>query len=577
MPRSESASADSLDRLLHDYLGRITQGLSPASLMLAHTDWLIHLAMYPGKQRDLSERALRGALRLGLYAARSVADPNAPPAVEGLPGYRRFDAPEWRRWPYNLLSQSFLLVERWWQDATTNVRGVTPHHEDVVSFTARQILDVFSPSNYPLTNPEILRATVEQGGMNLARGFANFLEDWEREVSGERPIGADEFRVGQNVAVTPGKVVYRNQLIELIQYAPQTETVHAEPVLIVPAWIMKYYILDLSPHNSLVRHLVGQGHTVFMISWKNPTPEDRDLGMDDYRRLGVMAALGVVGRICPGRKVNAVGYCLGGTLLSIAAAAMARAGDDRLNSVTLIAAQTDFEEAGELLLFIDESQVTFLEDMMWERGVLSTRQMAGAFHLLRSQDLIWSRIVHEYLLGRRQGMIDLMAWNADATRMPYRMHTEYLRGLFLDNALAEGKWLVDDRAVALTDIRAPIFALGTERDHIAPWRSVYKIHLLSDTEVTFVLVSGGHNGGVVSEPGRTGRRYRMTTRAADDKYLDPDLWHASAPAREGSWWPAWEGWLAEHSSERVAPPPMGAPEESYPPLGDAPGFYVHQE
>jgi polyhydroxyalkanoate synthase len=378
------------------------------------------------------------------------------------------------------------------------------------------------------------------------------------------------------VAITPGKVVLRNRLIELIQYAPATAKVRPEPVLIVPAWIEKYYILDLSPVNSLVKYLTTQGHTVFMISWKNPGPEDRDLALEDYRQLGVMAALDAVGAIVPGRNVHGVGYCIGGTMLAIAAAAMARDGDKRLASTSFFAAQTDFTEAGELMLFIDESQLAFLEDVMWEQGFLDSRQMAGAFQLLRSNDLVWSRGMRNYLLGEREPITDLMAWNADATRMPYRMHTDYLRGMFLQNDLAEGRFVAGGRPIALKDIDTPMFAVGTERDHVAPWHSVYKLHLLADTEVTFVLTSGGHNAGIVSEPGHPGRHYRLATRRSDQAYVDPDVWEADTPVREGSWWSAWSAWLAQHSGTPVPPPPMGAVGAGFAPVGDAPGTYVLQ-
>jgi polyhydroxyalkanoate synthase len=461
--------------------------------------------------------------------------------------------------------------------ATTDVRGVSKHHQNVVSFGARQVLDMLAPSNNPITNPEVVQQTFREGGMNFWRGTQNFIEDWHRAISGQKPVGAEAFEIGRNIAVTPGQVVYRNRLIELIQYAPATDEVRPEPVLIVPAWIMKYYILDLSPRNSLVKYLVDQGFTVFMISWKNPGSEDRELGMADYLTLGVRAALDAVGSITRCEKVHAAGYCLGGTLLSIAAAAMARDGDDRLKSVTLFAAQTDFTEAGELMLFIDESQVSFLEDMMWEQGCLDTKQMAGTFQMLRSNDLIWSRVIHEFLMGERAPMIDLMAWNADATRMPYRMHTEYLRRLFLDNDLVEGRYGVDGKPVALTDIRAPVFAVGTEWDHVAPWHSVHKIHLLTDTDVSFVLTSGGHNAGIVSEPGHAGRHYRVMTKRADDRYADPDTWAAIAARRAGSWWPEWIAWLAKHSGGARPPPAMGSADGGYAPLCTAPGTYVLAE
>ena len=429
-----------------------------------------------------------------------------------------------------------------------------------------------APSNFIPTNPDILERTLATGGRNLLAGLNNLVEDWQRTASGKKPVGAEKYVVGKTLAVTPGKVVWRNRLMELIQYAPTTAEVRPEPLLIVPAWIMKYYILDLSPGNSLVRYLVGQGFTVFMVSWKNPDADDRDLTFDDYRRLGVDTALDIVGRIVPGVRIHTLGYCLGGTLLAIAAAAMARDGDTRLASMGLLAAQTDFTEPGELELFISASELALLDDMMWRQGYLDDEQMAWAFRLLRSNDLIWSRLVTEYLMGERQGMNDLMAWNADSTRLPYRMHSEYLRRLFLHNDLAEGRIMVGGRPVALSDIRAPIFAVGTLRDHVAPWRSVFKIHLLTDTEVTFLLTSGGHNAGIVSEPGHRGRTYQMATRPADGAYVDPDRWADSEPRREGSWWPEYAGWLAARSGRPVKPPEIGG--GALAPLGEAPGTYV---
>ncbi|WP_340117633.1 alpha/beta fold hydrolase [Pelagibius sp. 7325] len=567
---------EALDRMLHAGMARATAGISPAALGLAYADWGMHLAAAPGKQAQLAQSAWSSALRLGLNVARRAAGGTCAPCIEPAHGDKRFQDEAWCRPPFDLFAQSFLLTQQWWQEATTGVRGVSRHHEAVVSFATRQLLDVFSPSNYVPTNPELLQETQEQGGANLYRGWLNALEDAERRITGRGPAGTENFRPGETLAVTPGRVVYRNDLIELIQYSPQTETVHPEPVLIVPAWIMKYYILDLSPHNSLINYLVGQGHTVFCVSWKNPGEDDRDRGMDDYRRLGVMAALDAVNAIVPQQKVQAVGYCLGGTLLSIAAAAMARDGDDRLKTVTLLAAQTDFTEAGELMLFIDESQLAYLEDVMWSQGYLDTTQMAGAFQLLRSNDLIWSRLIHDYYRGERASQTDLMAWNADATRMPYRMHAEYLRRLFLNNDLAQGRYEVEGRPVALTDIRQPIFAVGTAKDHVAPWRSVYKIALLTDVPVTFLLTSGGHNAGIVTPPGHPRRIYQIGELHDHEGYVDLDRWREAAPVHKGSWWPAWQAWLAKHSGTPAAPPVLGNAQAGYPPLDAAPGRYVHQ-
>lgn len=567
---------DALDRMLHAGLARFTAGISPAAVGLAYTDWWMHLAGAPGKQAQLVQSAWSKATRLALMAQQRAGGLACEPCIAPERGDKRFSDESWGCPPFDLIVQNFLLGQQWWQEATTGVRGVSRHHEAVVSFAARQLLDVFSPSNFLWTNPQLLQETLAQGGANLYRGWLNALEDVERRISGRGPAGTDAFRPGENLAITPGRVVYRNRLIELIQYSPTTSRVYPEPVLIVPAWIMKYYILDLSPANSLIRYLVSQGHSVFCVSWKNPDAEDRDLDMDDYRRLGVMAALDAVGAIVPDRKVQAVGYCLGGTLLAIAAAAMARDGDDRLKSITLLAAQTDFTEAGELMLFIDEAQLAYLEDVMWSQGYLDTTQMAGAFQLLRSNDLIWSRLVHDYYLGRRTDQNDLMAWNADGTRMPFRMHSEYLRRLFLNNDLARGRYEVEGRPVALTDIRVPIFAVGTAKDHVAPWRSVYKIKLLTDTEVTFLLTSGGHNAGIVTPPGHPRRIYQIGRFSDRDIYRDPDRWRAGAPVHKGSWWPAWQAWLAAQSGEPVAPPPLGRAEAGCPALEPAPGTYVHQ-
>ena len=574
---SSTALAEIIDRSVHASTGRFTVGLSPMMLISAYMDWAAHLGYSPGKRLQLIEKAVKKSIRLGVYASRRLADGNElEPCIAPLPQDRRFLGEAWQKPPFDSIYQGFLLTQQWWHNAMTGVRGVTREHERTVAFATRQFLDILSPSNFLLTNPEVLQRTQKESGMNLMRGFRNAIEDWERSVGGHPPLGAEHFRVGQDVAVTPGKVIYQNRLIEVIQYLPATAKVRPEPVLIVPAWIMKYYILDLSPRNSLVKYLTEQGYTVFMISWKNPGPEDRDLSMEDYRKLGVMAAVDAVTAIVPNTKVHGVGYCIGGTLLSIAAATMSRDGDDRLKSVTFLATQTDFTEAGELMLFINESQLAFLEDLMWEQGFLDTKQMAGAFQILRSNDLVWSRIVHDYLMGERQPLTDLMAWNADATRMPYRMHTQYLRQLFLDNDLAEGRYQTDGRAIALADIRLPIFAVGTEWDHVAPWRSTYKIHLLTDADVTFLLTSGGHNAGIVSEPGDAGRHYRVATKQADAVYVDPEVWLTETPPKSGSWWPEWIAWLDGNSGAPVTPPKTGCSSLGYAPLCDAPGTYVMQ-
>ncbi|MBB4211185.1 polyhydroxyalkanoate synthase [Rhodothalassium salexigens DSM 2132] len=565
------------DRLMTARVGALTGGLSVTSIMSAWVDWGTHMMQAPGTALSLWQEGAKMATRLAIHSAKVTAGQEAPPIIKPDPGDNRFRDPAWQTYPYSLWVEGFLLGQSWWMAAACGTRGVSNQHRRQVSFMMRQMLDVVAPPNIPWLNPQIVKTTLETGGANWRRGMTNFFDDVDRQISGRPPAGVEEYPVGERLAITPGRVVFRNKLMELIQYSPTTETVHKEPILVVPAWIMKYYILDLQPHNSLVKYLVDQGFTVFMISWMNPGPDDWDLSLDDYRRMGVMEALDIVTALT-GEKVHATGYCLGGTLLSIAAATMAQRQDERLQTVTLIAAQTDFTEAGELTLFIDESQLSLLEDIMWDQGYLDTKQMAGAFQMLRSNDLIWSRMIKEYALGERAPINDLMAWNADQTRMPYRMHSQYLRALFLENRLSRGRYAIGGKTIAMRDIDCPVFAVGTERDHIAPWESVYKVHLPTNTEITFVLASGGHNGGIVSEPGHPRRHYRIATQQPDDTYVDPQTWKNLVNPQEGSWWPEWARWLSTRSSsERVPARAEGNRKKGYPPLDAAPGTYIYMK
>lgn len=631
------------DDAFHAALARSTASLSVVAPVQALNDWWLHLSLSPGRSAELAGQAWAGGAQAWRAAALDAAEAAGLPGGADLlagqdaardsaaaRGGRRFADPAWRAWPYSGWRRGFEAAETWWMSATSGVWGVERHHQDLVRFWARQWLDMACPANHPLTNPEVLQLTAREHGQNLVRGATQWWQDLRVAMdpqAAEPPAG---FEVGRDLALTPGEVVMRNELIELIQYAPQTPQVHARPVLFVPAWIMKFHILDLAPGQSLVEHLVRQGLTVFMISWRNPDEAQRDLGMDDYLRLGVMAALAEVGRRVPGQPVQGVGYCLGGTLLAIAAARLAAgqqrsrqagrgparamagaqaarqaarqanrqsnrqapgqdagqdvdqdAGQDALPglpalaSLTLFAAQTDFSEPGELGLFIDESQLSLLEAQMREKGYLRADQMAGAFQMLRPYDLLWSRLVQSYLKGQAPQPSALMAWNADATRMPARMHGEYLRQLFLRNDLAEGRYRALGEVVALSDLTLPIYIVGTETDHVAPWRSVFKLHHLCPAEIRFVLTSGGHNAGIVNPPGVGHRHFRAATAAPGEAYVAPDDWLAQAPLSEGSWWPDWTRWLQAHAGGQCRAHPSSTA-DGQASLGPAPGTYVMQ-
>ncbi len=598
-----------VDDLFHARLADSSMGLSPISLALAQADWAWHLAVSPGRQLLLAQKAQALALQVLARAMNPAAvDEAAPTADSDL----HFADEGWRHWPYRVWKDAYKATEAWWREAV-QVDGLSAHHRHMVQFFAAQGVDTLSPANWVATNPQAVQATLDSGGTSLVRGSQHLLADLQEMQPASTPAAEGEghavsatmaplpYAVGKDVAVTPGKVVYRNALFELIQYTPTTAQVHNEPLLIVPSCIMKYYILDLSPGNSMVRYLVDQGFTVFMMSWRNPDATDRELGMQDYLRRGVMEAMAVVKSRADAPRIHALGYCLGGTFLAIVAAvlgrlqrqaaahpapAAARATDGaaqrrrdddlrpealaELASVTLLAAQTDFSEPGELGVFIDDDQLKTLRESMARTGFLSGRAMAASFQFLNSRELVWSRNTRRYLLGLKDTGNDMMSWNADVTRLPERMHNEYLSSLFLNNALAAGHYRCGGEGVALRDINMPTLVVGTSRDHVSPWRSVYKIHLLTDTDTTFVLAAGGHNAGIVSEPGHANRSYQISHIPRGHGWTDPDAWLAQARTQPGSWWLAMADWLRAHSSGQRKPPPVARSSV----LCKAPGSYV---
>jgi polyhydroxyalkanoate synthase len=561
---SDAAEQDA-QRQLRAQLAAISGGLAPDDYARAWWDWYLHLATHPDRQQALAQSAYDKTLDSWQFLARAAAGEPLAPGHENL----GFAGAAWNVWPFNAYARTYANWASWWQQALEPGSGTDAAALGRANFAGRMLLEATSPANFLPTNPELLQRTAAESGQNLIRGFKNWLEDAKRAVEGGRVPGSAEFQIGKHVAATPGKVVFRNRLIELLQYSPQSASVYAEPVLITPAWIMKYYILDLSARNSLVRYLVEKGHTVFMISWKNPDAADRELGMDDYVELGFLAALAQVQRRCPQQQVHAVGYCIGGTLLAIAAAVLAARRESPLASISLFAAQTDFSEPGELSVFITPSQIAMLEAMMHKAGVLESERMGAAFALLRSRDLLWAPAVEQYVRGERPKLNDLMAWNADGTRMPWRMHSEYLERLYLKNELALGSFAALGAPLDLSAIKVPMFVVGTETDHVAPWRSVYKVRTLTRSpDYTFLLTSGGHNAGIVSGPVHPKRRHRVHTWHDATQNLTPDAWLASTPVQEGSWWPTWEAWLAAHSGAKIPAVPLSDPGE------DAPGNYV---
>jgi polyhydroxyalkanoate synthase len=489
---------------------------------------------------------------------------------EGRPD-KRFSAPDWEQNPfYETLKESYLLASEYLLKEAEETDGEDTAEQRRLKFHLKQFVDAMAPVNYLLTNPAALKRAFETGGASLAEGTRNLLADLQE---GRMSMtDANAFKPGENLAITPGKIVYRNELIELIQYEPTTEKVYETPVMFIPPWINRYYILDLQPKNSFVKYLVDQGFTVFMISWKNPDASMEDIHFEDYMTKGPLAAAEAVRDITGSEKVNPVGYCVGGTLLAVALAWLA-AGDDEnpFGSPTFMVALHDFSEVGETEVFIDEPQIEFMEQQMLERGYLDNRKMANMFNLLRSNDLIWSNVVNNYLLGQKPPAFDLLYWNSDGTRMARDAHSFYLRNTYLENNLVKpGKVGIKGRKIDLGKIDGDIYAVGAERDHIVPWASAWKISKIANGTTRFALANSGHIAGMINPPSKGKGRYWATENGG--AFDTAEAWREKAKEHEGSWWEDWTKWLEDRSSKKVNPPRMGS--DNYPALVDAPGTYV---
>jgi len=563
-------------RLLGDFLRNQaakfgSEPFDPLNLAGTFMDLLRGMVADPGAIMEAQFALWRDYMNLWERTARRMMGGDAEPIIAPAPGDKRFRDKDWQENQiFDFIKQSYLLTANWLQNTVARVEGLDPKSRRRIEFYTKQFADAFAPTNFVLTNPEVLRATLKSNGENLVRGLDNLLEDLDRG-QGQLSIRqtTDAFKVGENIATTPGKVIFRNALIELLQYEPTTEKVYERPLLIFPPWINKFYILDLRPENSFIRWAVEQGYTVFVASWVNPDARLAKKTFEDYMRDGIFAALDAV-RHATGRKdANVIGYCIGGTLLSATLAWMAAKNDHRIHSATFFAAQADFSEAGDLQVFIDDVQLEALEQQMDAAGgILEGRRMATTFNMLRANDLIWSFVVNNYLLGRDPVPFDLLYWNSDTTRMPEATHLFYLRQFYKNNALAKGKLAFDGVKLDLSKIKVPIYLQSAKEDHIAPYRSVYKTTQLVSGPVRFILAGSGHIAGVINPP--SAKKYQHWT---NDK-LPPRVedWFAGAKEHPGSGWPDWEGWLAPLSGKKI--PARKPGDGKLKPIGDAPGSYV---
>ena len=571
LSRSMADIAERSQRIVGDWLERqskTTPNSDPLNIGRAFLEMTTKLMTNPSRMVQAQLGFWQDYVTLWQNTTRRMMGIESEPVIEADPKDKRFRDDSWQQSEvFDFIKQSYLLSARYVHDVVGHVDGLDAKTARKVDFYARQFVDAMSPSNFLLTNPEVLRKTRETGGENLLRGLNNLLGDLERG-RGKLTIkmtDLDAFKVGENIGVSPGRVVFQNEIMQLIQYSPTTETVLKRPLLIIPPWINKFYILDLRPKNSFVRFAVSQGHTVFMVSWVNPDEHLADAGFEDYMKSGVFAALDAIEAATGERDVNAIGYCLGGTLLGTTLAWMARRNDQRIRTATFFVSLLDFEEAGELGVFIDEEQLKALEDRMQERGYLEGSDMASTFNMLRANDLIWSFVVNNYLLGNEPFPFDLLYWNSDATRMPARMHSFYLRNMYQQNLLSKPDAItLEGEPLDLGRIKVPAYFLSTREDHIAPWRSTYRGTQLLGGEKRFVLAASGHIAGVVNPP--EGGKYNHWVN--EELPAEPQAWLEGATELAGSWWNDWNRWVTAKAPETV---PARQPAEG---IEAAPGSYV---
>ncbi len=566
-------------RVLAAYLKPREEGNPPPELSGHLTDMIKTLtAVYeywtadPARLLQAQSYLYAGYVNLWTSSLARMLGEAVPPAVVPKPTDKRFGAAEWERNQlFDFVKQAYLITTGWAELLVTNAHGLDEKTRHKAAFYVRQIASALSPTNFILTNPELLRETLATDGDNLVRGMHMLAEDIQAG-KGTLKIRHSEpgrFELGVDVASTPGKVVHQNDLCQLIQYAPATDKVLKRPLLIVPPWINKFYILDLNPQKSFIKWCVEQGHTVFVVSWVNPGPKQARKDFSHYMRQGIFESLDVIGDITGSDSVNTVGYCVGGTLLTVALAYAAAKGDKRIRSATLFATQVDFTHAGDLKVFVDEEQIASLEKQMGVRGYLEGQNMAVAFNMLRPDDLIWPYVISNYFMGKHPSAFDLLSWNADTTRMPAANHAFYLRNCYLDNRLARGEMIIDGELLDLKKIKVPIYNLATRDDHIAPPRSVAYGSSFFGGKVKFVLAGSGHIAGVINPPARNKYQYWTGKRPRGDTY---DAWLERAELHPGSWWDHWQGWIEDLSKSRTKPPPMGS--KKHKPTEDAPGSYV---
>ena len=562
-------------KLLGDFLKRQVDGardpVDPLNLAEPFLLLVKAMAANPGAIVEAQFQLWREFMGLWETTARRMLGGEVEAVVAPKPGDKRFRDKDWQEnQVFDFIKQSYLLTANWMQDTVAKVEGIDADTRKRVGFYTKQFADAIAPTNFILTNPEVLRATLQSNGENLVKGLDNLLEDIDRG-KGQLSIrqSADAFEIGRNIATTPGKVIFRNELLELLQYDPTTAEVYERPLLIFPPWINKFYIMDLRPENSFIKWLVGQGYTVFVASWVNPDRQLAQKTFEDYMRGGIFAALDAVEQATGVRDPNVVGYCIGGTLLTATLGYMAATNDTRINSATFWAAQADFSEAGDLTVFVDEAQLEALREQMENAGgVLEGSKMATTFNMLRANDLIWSFVINNYMLGKQPMPFDLLYWNSDTTRMPEKTHLFYLRECYKENNLAQGKMVLGGKTIDLSKVKVPVYLQSAKEDHIAPYRSIFKTTKLFKGPIRFILAGSGHIAGVINAP--VAKKYQYWTN--DKIPATVEKWMEGAKEHPGSWWPDWDKWLGKLSGKKI--PARKPGDGKLPVLGDAPGEYV---